>query len=251
MTKRKVNNVESRLRQQVLSGWSGYGQPDGYSDSNQVQQREEKTSPNFWEQKSYIAFIPVIIEPAGTGSDGNEYSIQVAANVDIPLHTFSRRGKNISKSSVSIPGKKGPAYHSIPVVYGIQQNGDDTLSHPTGYTTVQAIANVYSGFLGKVATALKCLLQHTEGEAPGTVDTGKRKEGTQSPKDLGEPKKSRRSGAIRPKVRDETIPEMPAKLDETNGSILGHRPEDGTNRLVEVGNNPFEGTGLEGVSLDF
>lgn len=224
---RKVSNVEARLRQQVLTGWSDYGKPEGYGGGNEETKPEPKTSPNFWKQKSYIAFVPVIIEQVGIHGNGNEYAIQVATDIDISLHTFSRRSKVISKQAHSISGAKGKAAYKIPVVYGIQQEGDDTLSHPPGYTTVQAVANTYSSFLGKIATALKCLLLNSQGETSGTVDTGQRKEGARTPKDLGEPKTPRRGGQVRAKVRDETLPKESANLDETNRKVLGDRPGNG------------------------
>lgn len=234
---RKANNVEARLRQQVLTGWSGFGKPKGYSPGTQETERIPKTSANFWQQKSYIAFIPVIIEPTGVHSDGNEYAIQIAVDVDIPIHTYSRRGKSVSKQVHSIPGEKGKAYHKIPVVYGIQPDGNDTLSHPTGYTTVQAVANTYSSFLGKVATTLKCLLLNSQGETPSTENARQREESTQSSKDLGEPTTSRRSSQIRAKVRNEAVPKEPAKLDEANGKVLGDRQGNRKNRLLKVGDD--------------
>ena len=248
---RGSKNVESRLRQQVLSGWSDYGKPEGYLPDNENVGKQKQTPQGFWEQKSYIAFIPVIIEPTSTDSNGNEYSIQIAADIDIPLHTFSKRSKIVSKQVFSVPGKKGKASYKIPVVYGIQPDGDDSLSHPAGYTTVQAVANTYSAFLGKVATALKCLLLNSKGEEASTVDKGKRNEGTQSPKDLGESKKSRRSGEVRSEVRNKAIPKVPANLDEVNGKILGNRQGDGTDRLQQVGDDSYRGTGLENFSVDF
>lgn len=228
---RKANNVEARLRQQVLTGWSGFGKPEGYSPSTPETKPEPQTPTSFWQQKSYLAFIPVIIEPTGVHSDGNEYTIQIAVDVDISLHTYSRRGKSVSKQVHSIPGTKGKAYHKVPVVYGVQQDGSDTLSHPAGYTTVQAVANTYSSFLGKVTTALKCLLLNSQGETSGPDDAGQRKEGTRTPKNLGEPEASRGSGSILPEVRNEAPPEVSPQLDETDRSVLGNRPRNRRNRL--------------------
>lgn len=214
---RKASNVEARLRQQVLSGWSGYGQPEGHSAGDEEAKPKPQTPKSFWEQKSYIAFVPVIIEPTGIHSDGNEYTIQIAADVDIPLHSYSRRSKSISKQAHSIPGAKGKASYKIPVVYGIQQDGVCSLSHPAGYTTVQAVANTYSSFLGKIATTLECLLLNSQGKTESTENSGQREKGTRTSKDLGKPKTSRRSSKIRSEIRNETSSEIPTSVDEADG----------------------------------
>lgn len=223
-----LKDVKSGLRQLVLSGFQGYGKPErnGNNGAEQSVKQEAPQGARYWQQKAYIVTVPVVIEPAGSGSDGNEYTVYIPDDANLLIAPYSARSKRTLAPAFTIHSQESTKNVKVPVVYGISENGKRSLSHPARYTTVQGIANIYSSFLGRIATTIECLLQHGENKA-GADDTGKREKGTRPPKSVGATKKSGRGKKVLPEILPEAPTEDATVLVENGGEILGDRHGNG------------------------
>lgn len=247
-----LKNARRIYTQQVLSGFEHLNQPEdenGNSSQNE-QGRTEKLPPKFWEQKSYQVSISVIIEKTSTGSNQHEYSISLNADSDILIAPIAKSGKKTTQSPHTIHREKVTKTRKIPMVYGIHKAGVDTLSYPARYPTSTGVTEFYSYLLGQIDRAIECTIQQQE-ITSGNDDSGQRSESPPTPKNVGSNKAKRRGSKILPKIRNEALSEVPPKVDDINGAVLGGGSSNTGDRLDTMGNDTFVGTGLENVSLDF
>lgn len=238
MVKRsKKTNVISQLHQQVLSGWSGFGKPENWNGASDEakQGREERTPKGFWQSKTYMLSIPVIIEQVSLSGDEHKYTISLNDNAHLSLSTYSKRGKKLSKETVAIHPTKGRSFSPIHLVYGIHESGELSLPHIDQQEMGRVVAQIYSQILGKVDAAIQRTLLERAQQTPND-DAGKRSESSSTPQDVGEPKKRRGGKKVRTEVLPETLPEIAAQMVEADRSVLGERPKDVSGKLVGMGN---------------
>jgi len=217
--KEQQKDVRRVYRQQLLSGFKGYGQPKEWNGNSEktVNPHQETKLPK---SKSYTVFIPVIITKTSMEGDEHKYSISLNAYTDISMSPHSPRSKRATKPVISIPGEAGKKADKIPVVYGVQQDGSYSLSSTVGLPTIRAMQVIYSNVLGTLDRAIQFALQQQE-DAQSDDDTGQRVKGSFSPKNVAKNKARGRSKKIRAKIRAEATPKESSVLDEAIGKILG------------------------------
>lgn len=252
MSQKVQKNVRRLYTQQVLSGFKHLIQPaDQDGDSPQNEQRgAEKLPQEFWKQKNYQISISVIIEDVSTDSNEHQYKISINDDADILISPVSRVRQKTPKQVVTIHQETNSQTRKVPMVYGIHEGGISSLSYPIGYSIGRGITEFYSFLLGQIDRAIERVVLEQKNET-GNDDTGKREKSPQSPKDLGDDTETRRSSKVRNKIRNENKPKNRSSVDEANGKILGRRPPNTGDRLDKVGDDPFIGTGLEKLSVDF
>lgn len=216
--KGNVQNVGRIYRQQVLSGYEHINQPsDTNGDSSQDEQRgEEKLSSKFWQSKTYQVSIKLIIEKTSNGGDEHKFTIRLNDDNDVLISPYAKQSKRVSKDAFTILGSSSRKTVSLPMVYGIHKAGVCTLSPSSGNSLPETIAQLYSFLLVQLDRTVECIILKQENKT-GDDDNGERVQSDESPKVLGSNKAKGRSAKILPKVRDETIPEIPAKMVETDG----------------------------------
>jgi hypothetical protein len=251
MTKKETKNARPLYRQQVLSGYERFVQPENQDDSSsQDEQGREETPKGFWQQKSYLLSIPIIIEKTGFRGDEYQYKILINDDADIPVSSYSARSKKATSSPVTIHSETSSKTNKIPMVYGIHEGEVNPFSHPDGRGVPELIASIYSYVLGQIDRTLQRAVQFPA-QQEGNDDARQRNKGTQSHKSLGANMDGRRGKKVRAEVRAEATSESSSKVDENDREILGNRPGDREDKLVGVDNDTFEGTGLEGIPLEF
>lgn len=247
-----VQNVRRHYRQQVLSGYEHIIQPQDESGDNSQNEQggEVKLPPKFWKSKAYQVTVKLIVEKARSSGDKYKFRIRINDDADLLVATYATQSKRVSKETVTIPGKGSRPTVSIPMVYGIHQEGISALSPTDGHTLPEAIAQFYSFLLVNLDRTIERIILEQK-DAPGNDDTGKRVQGNGPSKKLGTDKAKRRRGKVLPKVRDEAIPEVSPQMVETYGEILGERLSDIQNRLGPMGNDTHIGEEPERLSVDF
>lgn len=252
MSQKVQKNVRRLYTQQVLSGFKHLVQSSNESgNSTQNEQGGAQELPQeFWKQKSYQVSFTVIIEQTSPDSNQHEYKISLNDDADILIAPTSKSGKKSPKQAYTISQETNAQTRKIPMVYGIQPQGIDSLSYPIGYSIGRGITEFYSFLLGQLDRTVERIILEQENQKRDD-DTGKRDKSSQPQESLGDDKKTRRSGKIRHKIRNENKPKNRPSVDETNRPLLGGGPENTGDRLVEVGDDTDIGNTLEGLSLDF
>jgi len=196
--------ARQQYSQAVLSGWSGFGQPEQESSDNpqSTNQTVWEMPRKFWEQKRYILFIPVVIEPAEPGNADHECKISIPLDVDIPVRVFRTRSKTLSQFTSYLPAEENKDTSKLCLVSGVSAIGERTLSPAPLSEMGQAIAYVYSRVLGIANRAYQCYV-HVNERRSNKDDEGGSNASTSASGHLVEYQKTRRSKAIRGKVRDE------------------------------------------------
>lgn len=216
MSEKAGRNARPKYRQQLLSGWSGFGKPENWHGDSTQEEQPEATEVHLTKQKAYHVSIPVIIEPVSVSGNELQYKICIYDDLDLSVSPFSTRGKRPLAPTIGIPGEKSSRAIKIPMVYGVYENGDTPLSHTNKSRLFDLTASIYSAVLGAIDTAIERAIFDLEKQAAND-DTGERIEGASTPKSLGDNTASGRSKKVLPKVLSETLPKESTGLDEDNG----------------------------------
>jgi len=253
-TERKLQNARRFYVQSALSGFGvAAKQTNEDSDGNKKGEQEE-ISPFFWEQKSYVVYVPVVITKTDVSNSKYYYDVQIPINRDVSLTPNNAKSKNLLGQAFSLVKETSRDASKIHMVYGISEAGSGPLPPTVVDTVDKSIAHVYGRVLGFVARAIECTL-HFSGEGQKlqarSRDNNVGTEITPPRKDLGKHQASGRSDKIRKQVRTKGQAEDPPILDESDRTVLGERQRNGEDQLGRMDGVPFEGTGLEGGVVDF
>lgn len=244
-------NVRAIARQLVLSSFGGSVQSrDVFSDGSTQPVGEQKDSakPN-WEQKNYKLSFTVQLEEISVDGDKHVYQISLNDDANLSMLPISKRSKSATGQAVTVPQKKSKS-KKVAVVYGIQQDGKLSLPHTSGLKSLTGIADFYSWLLGQIDDAIQFRLQQQKNQKTDD-DAGKRDESPQPQEDVGKHKKAGRGKKVRAEVLPEALPEEAAVLVENDGPVLGNGYANIVNQLGVDAMDTFDGTGLEGVTLEF
>lgn len=219
--KGKKADVGRIYRQQVLSGYERAIQPgnkDGGSEENK--QVEDVASEDISQEGCYLVSVTFIVDKVGNDGNGNLYNISVNDDSDLLITPVSKRSKKPTKPTVTVHQEKSAKTTKIPMVYGIHQEGQYTLSLASEHTLPRAIASIYSFILVQANRAIeRTLFKPTHQEA--NDDTRERAKGSLTQEDVGANKTARRGKKIRSEVLPKTAPETTAKVDEIDRPVLG------------------------------
>lgn len=241
--KRMVRNVTPLYRQLFISGYEHIdksGNKDG--NSKAVKQAEAHTTPIRGE-RCYHVSIPVIIEQISNDSGEYQYKISINAHSDIPIASFSKRGKKITGQIAHIPQEVGGKPDTFSLVYGIHKSGMRALSHTTEHPIFTTTAQIYGSILGIIDRAIQCTILQPE-NAQTNDDAGQRIESASTQKDVGGDKKTRRSKKVRAKILPETSPEETPLLVEIDRKVLGWGPANDDIRPIGMGSDIYTGGGI-------
>jgi len=253
-TERKLQNARRFYVQSALSGFGVEAKPANEDSDGNKKGKSEEISPFFWEQKSYVVYVPVIITKTDVSNGQYHYDIQIPINRDVSLSPNNAKSKNLSGQAFSLVKETSRDASKIHMVYGIPEAGSDPLPPTVVDTVDKSIAHIYGRVLGFVARAIECTLQFSgEGQKlQARIRDNKVGSGVTSlPKDLGKHPSKGRGSKVRGKVRAEGQAEDPPILDEGDRSILGIGQGNGEDRLGGLGRNYTEGNALEGYTVDF
>lgn len=254
MKKKGLDNARKHYVQSVLSGFSGNVQPENKNDDSEKSNVKQYNSPFFWQQKSYVLYVPVVITETNVSDTEYTYKVSVPTNLELSLSPYKPKSKSLSGQAFSMAKETDRDTSGIYLVYGIPEAGSNSLPPASINPIRESVPYLFSRLLGQAHRAIEHIIQFSgKGQKlqEGTKNPGLSKEVSPTPKDLGANKKRGRGGKIRKQIRLEGQAESSPILDDTNGKILGERPGDGTDRLVGMGVVPLEGTALEGGTLEF
>jgi len=211
-------NVGLIYRQQVLSGYERINQPTNTNgDSTQNEQGRKKELPKqFWQSKAHQVSIQLVVEKVSNGSNEHRFKIRLNDDTNVLVSSYTKQSKRVSEEFASIPGTSGRKAISLPVVYGISENGVSALSPTDGHTIPEFVASVYSFVLGQLDRTIERIILEQENKASND-DTGKRLESDKSPQVVGNNQAGRRGKKILSEVRDEAGTEVPAKMVQADG----------------------------------
>lgn len=212
MSNKVGKNARRDYRQQLLSGWSDFGKPENWDSGSPPEVKPAIEEGFTRKQTAYQISLPVVIEQISLHGDELLYTIRLNDDVDLPISTYSKRSKKAVEPSTTIPRKNIKGSVSVPMVYGVQPGGQYSLSHTVDNQTVKLSTAIYSHLLEQVDRAVECLILKLEKQETND-DARKRKEGTQSPKNLGTNQETRWGKALRAKVLSETVPEESTGMD--------------------------------------
>jgi len=253
----KKGKTQDVRRFYVQSALSGFGSPDKQTNedsSSKAQVIPPAQSPFFWQQKRYIVYVPVIVTETSVSSSQYEYKVSVPTNIDFSLSPYKPKSKNLSGQAYSVAKETNVDNSGLYLVYGVPTSGSDTLSPIAVNPIRDAVPYIFSRVLGQVSRAIEHILYFSgKGEKlqASPDDSRQRSSVTPTPKDLGTDKVTRRGSKVRKQVRVEGQTKDPPSVDETNGKILGERPENGADKLGGISDDPFEGSALAGHTMDF
>jgi len=253
-TERKLQNARRFYVQSALSGFGVEAKPANEDSDGNKKGKSEEISPFFWEQKSYVVYVPVIITKTDVSNGQYHYDIQIPINRDVSLSPNNAKSKNLSGQAFSLVKETSRDASKIHMVYGIPEAGSNPLPPTVVDTVDKSIAHIYGRVLGFVARAIECTLQFSsEGQKlqararDNKVGTGV----TSLPESVGRHPSKGRGSKVRQQVRSEGQAEDPPILDEKDGAVLGERPRNGEDKLGGMDRDTFAGTGLEGGVVDF
>jgi len=226
-------SVRPNYTQQVLSGYERFLQPTNTNGDSSSDEQGRKTTPQELkrEQKTYQILVPLILEKVGGDGDKLTYAIHFNGNTYLLVSPYSIRGKKASQDATTIPFKADEKTVKVRLDYGIHQTGQYPLSHPDGTNPLIQIANIVGYILDAIDTAIECTILKPE-KTQSVLDTRERAESTQPQENVGTHKAKRRSKKVHPKIHSEALPEVSPQLDEPNGSVLGNRHRDSTDKLA-------------------
>lgn len=248
-SKKGLQSVRPRYRQAFLSGYEHLTQPKNENGDRKKDLEDAEITEPPRGKRSYNLSLQVIIEQAGNDSGEYLYKIRLNDNANLLVAPYSITGKKDIGPASSLPKETGQGVYVLPLVYGIHEGGNGTLSHPNGRDILQETSHIYGWLLGQLDRAIKCTVLKPENEATND-DTGQRKEGTPTPKSMGTNKKARRGKKVLPKVLPETPSEKAAELVEDDWEILVGRQEDAQARHELLGSRTYDGSSIADALSD-
>lgn len=253
MQKKGSDNAGQRYYQQILSDWGNSPQPGNKdNDSIEVFSEGEPAAANFWEQREFILLVPVKFTAVGVSGNEHGYKVQIPTNVDVSILPSGKGSKGSVKSSVNLPATSRQDKSSISLVYGISNQGRNSLSHfPIGALPAN-IAYIASRVLVLLHRAIELRLQSIEGKSgtTRTNDSGVSVSPTQAQENVGKHQEAGRGDALRPKVLPENTTEVTPAMDEVHRKMVGLRQANRENRLRKLGNDTDNRDAIEAIPGD-
>lgn len=217
------NDARQLYTQAVLAGWSDKLQQG--KESSDTSSSDDKAygevPPKFWEQGSYIVFVPVVIKQVDVPNDGYGFDVQLALDVDIPVRLYRSRSQKMSQFVTYLLAEK-TRDNSPKLRMGarISEDGINPLSLADEHQMGSALAHVFSRVMGALNRAARCIVYESVGQE-NKVAAGSGNGSTPTSEAVGEPKKKRRSSKVYGEVLPKNLPEESADMVELDGEVLG------------------------------